>query len=120
MKISNPTAKLGEDLACKFLISKGYKIIERNFRKGYGEIDIVTRFKGSLVFIEVKTRISHDYGIPFESITPWKLKSLVRTALFYKSLHPELPESLRLDAISVILTKDRSLKEIEHLENVSY
>lgn len=120
MKISNPIARLGEDLACKFLKTKGYKIIERNFRFGYGEIDIVALNQGLLVFIEVKTRISKSYGTPFESITPWKIKTLVKTGLFYKSLHPTLPQSLRIDAVAVLLTKNSELKNIEHLENISY
>ena len=56
MKISNPTAVIGEDIAVNYLKKKGYKIIERNFRKGYGEIDIIALKKNVLVFVEVKTR----------------------------------------------------------------
>jgi|SRR3989338_5400914 len=120
MKITNPVAKLGEDLACKLLKSKGYKILERNFRKGYGELDIITQLDNLLVFVEVKTRTVERFGTPFESITPWKLKSLIKTGIFYKSLHPNLPEALRMDAVSVILDKDNKLKNIEHIENISY
>lgn len=119
MKITNPVAIIGEDLACNYLKKKGYSIIERNFRKGYGEIDIIAVFKDTLVFIEVKTRTSEKFGTPFEAITPWKLKALERTGVFYKALHPKLPELLRLDAISVVLDKQNNLKNIEHIENIS-
>src|SRR5690242_10711551 len=103
MFIPNPTARLGEDLATKFLENKGYKILERNFRKGYGEIDIVALDNDTLVFIEVKTRSSNKFGTPFEQITPFKIRALERTAIFYKKLHPTLPEALRIDAVSVEL-----------------
>jgi putative endonuclease len=103
MRIVNPKAVLGEDLAEKYLKSKGYKILERNFRKGYGEIDIIALKDDTLVFVEVKTRTSTKFGTPFEAISPFKLKALERTALFYKNLHPELPSALRIEAVSVLL-----------------
>lgn len=119
MKISNPIAIRGEDIAAKFLKEKGYKIIERNFRKGYGEIDIIAIHKNILVFIEVKTRTSNKFGTPFEAITYFKLKTLVKTAEFYKVLNPKLPESLRIDAISVILDENNDTSQIEHMENIT-
>lgn len=119
MKISNPLAVLGEDLASEFLRKKGYKIIERNFRKEYGEIDIVAVYKDVLVFVEVKTRISKNFGTPFESITPSKIRTLTKTAQFYKMTNPKLPDAMRLDAISVIINKANQPEEIEHIENIS-
>lgn len=70
MKIASPTARLGEDAACSFLRKLNYKIIDRNFRRGYGELDITAVDGNTLVFIEVKTRISDNFGTPFEAITP--------------------------------------------------
>lgn len=119
MKISNPLARKGEDLASDYLRKKGYRIIERNFRKGYGEIDIVAVFKNILVFVEVKTRTSNNFGTPFESITPWKLNTLLKTAQFYKLNNPKLPEALRMDAISVTINRFNAVAEIEHIENIS-
>lgn len=138
VRIVNFIGKKGEDIAVEYLKKKGYKVIERNFRKGYGEIDIIAierkkpstssgkifslserrESKGILVFVEVKTRTSDTFGSPLESITPWKLRPLIKTAQYYSMLHSELPSELRLDAISVIL--DSSGKPmIEHLENIS-
>lgn len=119
MKIVNPTAVLGEDAACKFLLKKGYTILERNFRKGYGEIDVIATEGDTLVFIEVKTRTSDKYGTPFEAIPPWKVKLIVKGAQFYKYiLHTELPDNLRIDAIGVRVWGDEVLS-IEHLKNIS-
>src|SRR3989304_3418392 len=94
-----PLGRYGEELATKYLQKQGYKIIERNFQKRYGEIDIIARDSETLIFVEVKTRIGDKYGPPEEAITSWKLKALVRSVQFYKMLHPELPESLRIDAV---------------------
>lgn len=124
MKIVNPIAVLGEDKACEYLKKIGFKIIERNFRKGYGEIDIVaidpSAGSGQVVlcFIEVKTRTSNQFGTPLEAITYWKLKSLIKTAEFYKMTHRNLPESLRIDAISVILNGNE-VQNIELTRNIS-
>lgn len=118
MKIANPTARLGEDIATNYLQKKGYRILERNFRKGYGEIDIIAVKDNTLVFVEVKTRKSNSYGTPLESITHWKIRPLVRTAEFYAQLHPKLPQLLRIDAISVILQSNDEISTIEHVENI--
>lgn len=119
MKIVNPTAVLGEDAACVYLKRKGYRIIERNFRRGYGEIDIIALKKRTLVFIEVKTRSQNKFGTPFESVAAsWKLKKLIQTALFYKQIHPTLPEDLRIDAIAVMVYGDH-VEHIEHLKNIT-
>jgi len=122
MKIVNPIAKKGEELTVEYLRKIGYKIIDRNFRIGYGEIDIVA-IDGSekekvLTFIEVKTRASNHFGTPLEAITFWKLKSLIKTAQFYKMIHPKLPERLRIDAVSVTLLGSQ-IKKIEHVKNIT-
>ncbi len=118
MKIVNPIAVAGEDLASKYLAKIGYTIIERNFRKNNGELDIVATHKGILVFVEVKTRTSDQFGTPLESITPSKIRTITKTAQFYKLLHPKLPDSLRIDAIAVDLSIYNNPK-IEHIENIS-
>ena len=118
MKIVNPVAKLGEDKACEYLKKLGFKILERNYRKTYGEIDIIAIDKDVLAFIEVKTRTSDQFGSPLESITPWKLKSLIKTAQYYKMTHKNLPESLRIDAVSVILSGN-DVQNIELIRNIS-
>lgn len=119
MRISNPIAKRGEDLAAQYLTKKGYKIIERNFRKGYGEIDIICVKDNTLVFVEVKTRTSNLYGGAIEAIAYHKIKSLIKTVQFYKMLHSKLPELMRVDAILIDLNSNNEVKNIEHVENIS-
>ncbi len=119
MRISNPTAKLGEEIATNYLKKKGYKIVERNFRKGYGEIDIIATFQNALVFVEVKTRATSLYGGALEAIAYHKIKSLIRTAQFYKMLHPTLPEALRIDAILIDLDSNNKMINLEHVENIT-
>jgi len=123
VKIVNPVAKLGEDKACEYLKKLGFKILERNYRKTYGEIDVIALDPSAasgqvLAFIEVKTRTSNQFGTPLESITPWKLKSLIKTAQYYKMVHPKLPEALRIDAVSVILNENE-IQNIELTKNIS-
>jgi putative endonuclease len=119
VKISSPVGKLGEDLAAKFLQKLGFKIIERNFRKGYGEIDIIAIDQGVLVFVEVKTSSSLFLDSPLEHINYYKLQTLTRGANYYKLLHPELPEQMRIDAVSVILEKNTKDSKIELIKNIS-
>ncbi|HXS14894.1 MAG TPA: YraN family protein [Candidatus Saccharimonadales bacterium] len=123
MHITNPIGKKGEDVAVESLKKQGYQILERNFRKHYGEIDIIaidkTDKEAILVFVEVKTRTSSQFGTPFEAITPWKMKPLIKTAQLYAASHKNLPEAMRMDAVAVILDNTLELKSLEHLQNIS-
>ncbi len=119
MKVSNPTARIGEQAACDFLKRAGFKILERNFRKGYGEIDIIGIDKDTLVFIEVKTRTGKQFGEPEESITPFKIRSLIKTSQFYKILNSKTPDLLRIDAVIVTINGQRKINSINHIKNIS-
>ncbi len=117
---------LGEELAAQYLKKHGYTILQRNFKIRYGEIDIVaiepstSSGKNSiLVFIEVKTRSSTEYGTPLEAITYFKLRSVIKTAEYFVLKYPKLPKQLRIDAISVQLNADGSVADIEHVKNIS-
>lgn len=123
MKIANPLARRGEDSATRFLQKNGYKIIDRNYRQSYGEIDIIAidtteKDHPVLAFIEVKTRKSLQFGSSREAITSWKLRSLIKTAQFYKVAHKNLPESLRIDAVCITIQVDGK-EDIELIKNIS-
>jgi putative endonuclease len=118
MIISNPVARIGEDIATDYLKKKGYKIIERNFRKGYGEIDIISTFQNTLVFVEVKTRTTSLYGGAIEAISYGKMQKLIRTCEYYKMLHPKFPDAMRIDAVLIDLVNGEA-KNMQHIENVS-
>jgi putative endonuclease len=116
---------IGEDYAVSYLKKLGFQLIERNFRIRGGEVDIVAietsklTAQKTLVFVEVKTRSSSDFGTPLEAINYYKLKSLMKTAQFYKVKHPRLPELMRIDAVSVVLGTNNELLEIELVKNIS-
>ena len=109
----------GETAACKYLTSLGYKIIERNFKKRYGEIDIVACQGKTLVFVEVKTRRGTSFGTPEEAITPWKMSSLIKSAQYYKLIHPNSPDAMRIDLISIHLNDAYEIEKIQHYKNIS-
>lgn len=105
--------KEGEKLAIDFLLEKGYKILEQNFRSPIGEIDIIARDRDYIVIIEVKRRISSVFGDPVFAVNQKKQKRLKKLALYYLSrLGKEYP--IRFDIIAI------KGKEIEHIENAFY
>jgi putative endonuclease len=109
----------GENLALKKLKSSGYRILGRNFKSKFGEIDIIAKEGDVLVFIEVKTRWSQKFGRPEEAITPWKIQKIIKAGQYYKLLHPETPEAMRLDVVAVDLSSEGKLKEIRLIKNVT-
>ena len=111
---------LGENIACDFLFKKRFKIVQRNFKARYGELDIIAIHKKTLVFIEVKTRTSLRFGTPEEAITPRKLHELVQTAQYYVILHPELPTLMRIDVIGIMMDEiTEEVQRITHTENIT-
>ncbi|MBL7159410.1 YraN family protein [Candidatus Microgenomates bacterium] len=109
----------GEKIAASYLKSQGYQIIEKNFKKRYGEIDLIALEKNILVFIEVKTRWSKKFGPPEEAVTPRKLRSVIKTAQYYKMIHPELPEAMRIDVVAVDFTAQGREERIRLIKNVT-
>lgn len=104
MEKKNPSSrqgKLAEDFAVKLLTDKGYKVIDRNFRSKFGEIDIIAIKDEVLVFVEVKARWSLKFGKPEEAVTPQKLWKIGRTGEYYSLLHSELPKKLRIDVVAL-------------------
>ena len=98
------TSELGrraEDFAVDLLTSKGYKILERNFRSRFGEIDIVTTDGSALVFVEVKARWSDRFGAPEEAVTPSKLWKIKKTADYYALTNSKTKEKMRIDVVAI-------------------
>src|SRR3989344_8515399 len=114
---------IGEDIVCKFLLRKGYKIIERNYLKPWGEIDIIAENDKSLVFVEVKS-VSREGGSresfrPEENLHPRKLKRLYRAIQTYL-LEKKVPESKvwRIDLASVFMDFSIRKARVEVIENI--
>ena len=108
---------LGEKLARDFLEKRGYQILQTNYRCPEGEIDIVARHKDSLVFIEVRTKKSLEFGTPEESITPAKMEKLRVVAAHYQQTHDNLPDSWRIDVVAIELDHRDKISRIELIEN---
>lgn len=105
---------LGEELAANYLINKGYQILERNWRSGHKEIDIIALHDTDLVIVEVKTRKSGDYGEPEIAVGRYKQRMLIWAADAYVR-YKNLDVDVRFDIISVVITDGEP--EIEHIED---
>lgn len=107
----------GERFAENFLKRSGFRILERNFRKNGGEIDLICEKRGTIVFVEVKTRKSLVSGHPLESITPLKQEKLLRMGLLYLNEKKIPDRPFRFDLVAIIFDEGGRVKEIQHLEN---
>jgi putative endonuclease len=107
----------GEDIACQFLLDKGFSILETNYYASrHGEIDIIAKDKDTLVFVEVKTRTTNNFGHPLESITPLKIQKMHKAASYYLTNNNTRAKAIRLDAVSITLKPEL---DIIHIENLS-
>jgi putative endonuclease len=95
------TGKRGEDLAAAFLMERGYRILERNWRCPVGEIDIIARDGNELVFVEVKSRTSDLYGTPETSVNARKQKKVASAALYYINEKSHHHRNARFDVVAV-------------------
>ena len=93
--------KRGEDLACEELRRRGYTILDRRFRTRCGELDIVARDAGVLVFVEVRARSSGKFGHAFESVTWQKRHRLSRMATSYLFMKRLSNVACRFDVVAV-------------------
>lgn len=118
---------LGEKIAGKYLKKKGFKILQFNYQntkgKRLGEIDIVTRLKEEIVFVEVKSRVAKigETVLPEENITREKLHKLQKIAQIYIKENDFWDKNYRFDAICILFdTSGVDILEIKHLENIFY
>ena len=105
---------VGEELTCKYLMSKGYRIAARNYRSKFGEIDIIACNERCIAFVEVKTRKKGSLARPSEFVDTRKQKRILKTAKIYLSENPSELQP-RFDVIEV--TYKGNEFEIEHIEN---
>lgn len=118
--MSKSLGSYGEILAQRYLKSKGYRILEKNFQRKMGEIDIVARDGETVCFIEVKTRRSLEKGQPFEAVHPWKIRRLSQMALLYLThTYDSLEVPSRFDVISIVQGHGSAV-HIDHIQNAFY
>jgi len=103
----------GENLAVTFLKKKGYRIIARNYKTFFGEVDIIAQDGNTIVFTEVKTRTDELFGRPFEAVNKKKRHKMKNVALLYmKGIERNV--AVRFDVISIFY-RENGEKEIEHI-----
>ncbi len=108
----------GEALARQYLADKGYTILQQNYRTKIGEIDLIVSKEDLLVFVEVKTRRSRNYGKGFEAVNFKKQQTLQRVAtqyLAYRKNNLKSNLSMRFDVMDIFINGDKVL--IDHIEN---
>jgi putative endonuclease len=112
MKGRRADGERGENAALAFLENLGYTLVERNFQTRYGEIDLILRDGGTLVFCEVKLRRSTSFGEPVEAVTPAKQAKLRLVAEEYLSKREPEFEELRFDVVGILR---RGADEVTHV-----
>ena len=107
--------KIGEEIARKFLMRKGYQIIESNYRYGHGEIDIIAKDGDTLVFVEVKTKKHGDFGDPLYWISRKKQLQIGKIARAY--LYEKGMENIDCRFDVIVLQWQEGTYQLEHLED---
>lgn len=124
--------ELGEDVACKYLIKKGFLILERNYTKKWGEIDIIAQKENILYFIEVKSKsvssldfISQKFeehgseiGRPEDNMHPWKLKRLSRVIQTYLIHNHIGNRTWQFDLLVVYLDLELRRARVRKIDNI--
>lgn len=105
---------MGEETAAEYLRKKGYIIVTQKYRSQIGEIDIIANNKGTIVFVEVKTRRNTAFGFPAEAVTYSKRQKLIKTALCYlKQTHQE-NSACRFDVVEVLSPQGKKV-QVNHI-----
>jgi len=118
MNRNQTIGQFGEQTVCNYLIKKGYKIKERNYKTSYKELDIIAEQGDEIVFIEVKTRTSTDFGDGTEAAGYYKqrnLKSAISRYLYDKHLWHREP---RCDLVLVFIDKKKKSAKITHYKDI--
>ena len=110
------TGSRGEDIATEWLRERGYYIVERNWRTGHYEIDIIAEHYDTLHFVEVKTRKRSSWQSAFDSIDEQKRRTLRRGAMAYRTMH-HIRLNLQFDLIAITVD-DEENHSLEYVENI--
>ncbi len=118
MKSNNKiTGNKGEELAAEYLVNKRFLIVERNFRTRFGEIDIICYDGPILVFVEVKTKIGHDFGEPEEMVNKSKIGKIKRMGEVYLQ-DKGIVVGCRVDVVAIVLNTKGEVERMEHYQAV--
>jgi putative endonuclease len=107
--------ELGERIAERWLRRQGWRVVQRRFRSGHRDIDLVVERDGTIAFVEVKARRGSQFGDPVEAVNWNKQKQLVRSAFAWIDRHGRPSESYRFDVVGVLVEGDRV--RVRHIAN---
>jgi putative endonuclease len=107
--------ELGERIAERWLKRQGWRVVQRRFRNGHRDIDLVVERDGTVAFVEVKARRGLAFGDPVEAVNWSKQKELVRSASVWIDRHGKPAESYRFDVVGVLVEGDRV--QVRHVPN---
>ncbi len=110
--------RCGERLAEEHLLAQGARLLERNYRVEYGEIDLLLEHDGDLVAVEVKTRDVGDLEAPEEAVSWRQLRRIVRALETYAMDNDLLEGTWRIDVVLIVIEPDESVLRIDHLRSV--
>ena len=99
--------KIGENIAKKYLISLGMTIICSNYRTKFGEIDIIAKLENKIIFVEVKSRMSKDYGLACEAVDYEKASKITSVAKYYISTNNLKNYEIRFDVIEIYFIEEK-------------
>ncbi|HXN04846.1 MAG TPA: YraN family protein [Candidatus Acidoferrum sp.] len=111
----NPLGVSGEALAEDHLRGLGYQIVEKDVRTPLGQLDLVAMDGKTLVFVEVKTRTGHGYGLPQEAVDAKKIRKLRQLGLYYLKIRPHRG-SVRFDVVGLTVAAGRLIR-VDHIKN---
>lgn len=127
----NEIGVIGENVACRFLINKGFKVLERNYRRKWGELDVIAQNKGITHFVEVKTvsceiiedidTVNHetaDSHRPEDNIHPDKIKRLKRIIQTYSAHKLSAENEWQFDVVTVLLDVDNKVAKVQLIEDI--
>ncbi len=115
-KVGTYRGRAAEEAVAKYLSGRGYRVIARNYRTPWGELDIVAEGGGYLVFFEVKARSGEWAGQPAEAVTPLKRARIKRAAAEFLANSRRGRGRIRFDVVSVRLARSGEVQSVEHLE----
>ena len=107
--------KEGERIAERYLLKKGYKLVERNYRCPSGELDLIVLDRRVVVFVEVKTRTGHAFGTPFEAVEFRKQQKMTQAAQYFLAQKGLQQRDARFDVVGISWPGRQPV--VEHIEN---
>ncbi|MBR0166558.1 MAG: YraN family protein [Prevotella sp.] len=117
MAVHNELGAWGEELASAFLQQKGYDVVERDWKFGHRDLDIIAKNDNMVAFVEVKTRRNRVFGEPEEAVDYRKLQNLRQAINYYVKSH-RINCEIRVDVITVVGTPGGGPPEITHIEDI--